>query len=737
MRLFIFVPLLALTMAAQAADTNTNAPIAWEDLGAKATAQYKGDGLAIVATPEGAVRLRCAFQKLEGEATSEGLWLSSTAPGAASRFRVVAAAVGREGGMVAALPQCGEVSGGEATARFVRPGVVEEYFVSVDGVRQDFVVPSRPEGTGALRLELAVSGARAQSAAPGVELVLADSGRKLAYNRLRVVDATGRELAATLSAAGEDRLVVGVADTGAQYPVRIDPTFSDANWVSGITGANTNILALAVDGSGNLYAGGYFTVIGGVPANYIAKWNGSTWSPLGGGAQSYVRALAVAGTNLFMGGDFTSVYRPDTISVAGTSRIAQWNGSAWSALGGGAGANVYALAVSGTNLYVGGGFVSVYSTGTTPVTGTTNIAQWNGSEWSALGSGANSGVFALAVAGTNLFVGGGFSSVYSTGTTPVTGTKYIAQWNGSAWSALGGGAQGAVQALAVSGTNLYVGGGFTSVTNTRNTSVSASSIAQWNGSAWSALGGGAQGNVFALAVAGTNLFMGGGFTSVTNTGNTSVSASRIAQWNGSAWSALGSGVNLGVRALALSGTNLFVGGGFTTAGTNVSSYLAQFNTGTVTVNPAAAAVVLDTNSLSQTYDGTAKSVIVTTSPTNLAVNVTYNGSANAPTNVGSYTVVALIADPNYTGGATNTLVIKSAIATNPTNIVTSVSGTTLTLSWPADHMGWWLQSQTNNLSVGLWTNWVDMPGSDATNSLSYTIDPSQPAVFYRLRLPSN
>jgi hypothetical protein len=231
--------------------------------------------------------------------------------------------------------------------------------------------------------------------------------------------------------------------------------------------------------------------------------------------------------------------------------------------------------------------------------------------------------------------------------------------------------------------------------------------------------------------------MGGGFTSVTNTGNTSVSASRIAQWNGSAWSALGSGVNLGVRALALSGTNLFVGGGFTTAGTNVSSYLAQFNTGTVTVNPAAAAVVLDTNSLSQTYDGTAKSVIVTTSPTNLAVNVTYNGSANAPTNVGSYTVVALIADPNYTGGATNTLVIKSAIATNPTNIVTSVSGTTLTLSWPADHMGWWLQSQTNNLSVGLWTNWVDMPGSDATNSLSYTIDPSQPAVFYRLRLPSN
>ena len=744
MRLFIFVPLLALTMAAQAADTNTNAPIAWEDLGAKATAQYKGDGLAIVSTPEGAVRLRCAFQKLEGEATSEGLWLSSTAPGAASRFRVMAAAVGREGGMVAALPQCGEVSGGDAAARFVRPGVVEEYFVSVDGVRQDFVVPSRPEGTGALRLELAVSGARAQSAAPGVELVLADSGRKLAYNRLRVVDATGRELAATLSAAGEDRLVVGVADAGAQYPVRIDPTFSDANWVSGITGANTNILALAVDGSGNLYAGGFFTVIGGVPANYIAKWNGSTWSPLGGGAQSYVQALAVSGTTLFAGGAFTSVYRPDTISVAGTSYIAQWDGITWSALGGGVGSIpsttsiVYALAVSGTNLFVGGLFNTATNAGNTSVPGTLNIAKWNGSAWSALGAGADNSVYALAVSGTNLFAGGFFSSVYSTNITSVPGTSRIAKWDGSTWSPLGGGAQAVVQALAVSGTNLFVGGLFNTVTNAGNASVAGTSrIALWDGITWSPLGGGAQGTVWSLAVSGTNLFMGGTFTSVTNTGNTSVSASRIAQWNGSTWSALGSGVNLAVRALALSGTNLYVGGAFTTAGTNVSSYLAQFNTGTVTVNPAAAAVVLDTNSLSQTYDGTAKSVIVTTSPTNLAVNVTYNGSANAPTNVGSYTVVALIADPNYTGGATNTLVIKSAIATNPTNIVISVSGTTLTLSWPADHIGWWLQSQTNNLSVGLWTNWVDMPGSDATNSLSYTMDPSQPAVFYRLRLPSN
>jgi len=60
------------------------------------------------------------------------------------------------------------------------------------------------------------------------------------------------------------------------------------------------------------------------------------------------------------------------------------------------------------------------------------------------------------------------------------------------------------------------------------------------------------------------------------------------------------------------------------------------------------------SSLTQTYDGAAKPVSVVTDPTNLAVSVTYDGSANAPTNAGSYTVVGTITDPDYYGGDTNT-----------------------------------------------------------------------------------
>jgi hypothetical protein len=68
-------------------------------------------------------------------------------------------------------------------------------------------------------------------------------------------------------------------------------------------------------------------------------------------------------------------------------------------------------------------------------------------------------------------------------------------------------------------------------------------------------------------------------------------------------------------------------------------------------------------SLSQTYTGSPLSATATTTPAGLAVTFTYNGSANAPTAAGSYTVVGTINDLNYQGSATGTLVIGQATAT--------------------------------------------------------------------------
>jgi autotransporter-associated beta strand protein len=79
--------------------------------------------------------------------------------------------------------------------------------------------------------------------------------------------------------------------------------------------------------------------------------------------------------------------------------------------------------------------------------------------------------------------------------------------------------------------------------------------------------------------------------------------------------------------------------------------------------------------------------------------------------------------------------VLSIIAGYPTNINYTVSGGTLTLSWPATHLGWILQNQTNSLSVGIRTNWFDMAGTASITSTNITVVPTNPSVFYRLRSP--
>jgi len=149
----------------------------------------------------------------------------------------------------------------------------------------------------------------------------------------------------------------------------------------------------------------------------------------------------------------------------------------------------------------------------------------------------------------------------------------IAEWNGSTWSALGpglGSSSPYVFTLAVDASNhLYTGGNFTVAGAT-----AATNIAEWDGSNWTALSSGMNGYVYSLALdpAG-NLYAGGAFTLAGG-----VPANYIAKWNGTAWSALGSGVNGTVLSLAADQAGrLYAGGVLTAAGTNASAYVVQAN----------------------------------------------------------------------------------------------------------------------------------------------------------------
>jgi autotransporter-associated beta strand protein len=78
------------------------------------------------------------------------------------------------------------------------------------------------------------------------------------------------------------------------------------------------------------------------------------------------------------------------------------------------------------------------------------------------------------------------------------------------------------------------------------------------------------------------------------------------------------------------------------------------------------------------------------------------------------------------------LTAVSGIADYSTNLSFSLSGGNLTVTWPDTHLGWYLQSQTNAINVGLSNNWTDVLGSETNTSITIPVNALDPAVFFRM-----
>ena len=346
---------------------------------------------------------------------------------------------------------------------------------------------------------------------------------------------------------------------------------------TGITASNPIVNSIAISSSNsNIYVGGQFTTAGGVSASNIAVWNGSSWSALGTGVTgtSYpvVNSIAISSSNsndVYVGGQFT------TAGGASVSNIAVWNGSSWSALGTGVtGSNpiVYSITISGSNIYVGGQFTTAGGVSAS------NIAIYNSNTdlWSALGPGVTGTSYpvvnSIAISGGNIYVGGRFT------TAGGVSVNNIAMWNGSTWSALGTGVTGTgtieVKSIAISGSNIYVGGIFAYAG-----AVSANNIAIYNSNTdlWSALGTGVTGSypmVDSIAISGSNIYVGGQFTTAGG-----LYVNNIAMIIGTTWYNIGniSGSSPYVSSVAVDTVNkMYAGGVFTTAGGVAVNNIAKY-----------------------------------------------------------------------------------------------------------------------------------------------------------------
>ena len=341
-------------------------------------------------------------------------------------------------------------------------------------------------------------------------------------------------------------------------------TGDDVHWNHGYGGPNAATFTLThIDNY--LYMGGTFSsVAGSVTHKNAARFNLTTkkWENMPGisqGHQGFIRVFFrdSKGT-IWVGGDF------DQIGGKVAKKIVKFNPQTdeWTAIPDNpTGAGTRAIVQVGDWIYLGGDFIN--DDLSLRYIRRINI---NTNQWDKVGDGFNGPVNALAVDGDgNIYAGGSFTATPGPNGVPM---KYLSKWDGTKWTDVGGGTNGIVNSLAIGNDGtLYVGGQFLQVGGT----TTARLVASWDGSSWDDMGGGFTGpgaflNVNDLKVQDNgNVVAGGDFTQESNSGKELV---RVAVWNGSAWSALGSGLgNPGsslhkVNALEVVGESVFVSGTF-------------------------------------------------------------------------------------------------------------------------------------------------------------------------------
>lgn len=390
----------------------------------------------------------------------------------------------------------------------------------------------------------------------------------------------------------EDDQEMATLDFQESYRVLFAAARVDGVWNNMNHGFDSGVSDLEIGRKGEIFAGGSYSKANNnaaaidplISAKGITYWDGTQWQKLAtsgvSGGSALVNDVAVAPNgDIYITGSFTSV------GGVACNYIAKWNGSVWSALGSGLGSDGLHISIAPNgDVYVGGAFTT--AGGLT----VNRIAKWNGSSWSKVGlfGGFKDGsVNSIAISpdGTYMYVGGSFTDQFSIATNSMLKIAlYIVSTN--TFTQVGSGFNDDVLEVVISPANiLYVCGEFTA----SGTTV-CNRIAQLIGSTFAPLGSGMDTDVnsFDVGING-DIIAVGRFTTAGGQ-----PARGIALWNGSSWvnldifiSAEGSSPPLTLAVQFSPNGDIYIGGSsfFTTAQSKFSGITTVNNSGTAESAP--------------------------------------------------------------------------------------------------------------------------------------------------------
>lgn len=410
----------------------------------------------------------------------------------------------------------------------------------------------------------------------------------------------------TVANLSDGSLIVGGSFTRyrgqiANYIAKLSPTGNldmTFNPPTGDNGASAPVYALAVSATDDIYAGGCFYYYRNVQVSYVTRMDSSgnrntTFSPAAGatGVSNCVYSVAVSSTDVYIGGDFTQ-YRSATanyLAKVSTSGVLDTTFTAAT----GPNSTVRSIAISGTDIYFGGDFTTYRGSTALYLAKADSSGTLDTTFTSA--TGANSDVRAIAIDGSTVFVGGGFTT-YRAATA--NGIAKLNSTNGNIDTSFSpsSGSNGfshpsivpEVNSILVLGSYLYVGGNFVSF---KGSPASGAAKISLNGDLDptfnpSASGNGFNGQVLSVISANGLLYYGGDFNGYRGTlVNNIAKLDPMGYLDKSFQPTSGTvGTNQTVYALAFSndGTSdvLYIGGRFTTYKGAVANRIAKVNAST-------------------------------------------------------------------------------------------------------------------------------------------------------------